>query len=208
LIEIMPKLITKLRQTRRFTMLGVLLLCYWLGLSPSRLRAQAAPAARGGAGLWAGAEYSNFSPDFGPSQRLSGIGGYLDLNWNSRYAAEAEVRFLRFNGFSDQYQDNYLIGPKITIFPKGKLHPYAKVLVGLGKFNFPYQLGYGTYFALAPGAGLDYHPSPRISLRAEYEYQFWPNSPAIAGEPSNSLKPNGFSAGFAYRLRLPHRITD
>jgi hypothetical protein len=204
----MPNQATKLRAPRSFFLLCLLLLSYCAGLRPNRLEAQAAPAVRGGAGLWSGAEYSNFSPDFGPSQRLSGIGGYLDLNWNSRYAAEAEVRFLRFNGFSSQYQDNYLIGPKITILPKGKLRPYAKVLVGLGKFNFPYQLGYGTYFALALGAGVDYRLSPRISIRAEYEYQFWPNSPGIAGEPSNSLRPNGLSAGFAYRLHFPHGLLE
>lgn len=199
----MPVLTNGLRRKRRFSLVALssLLLGGWGCLLPGQLAAQAAPAARGGGGLWAGGEYSNYSPDFGPSQRLWGLGGYVDLNWNARYAAEAEVRFLRFNGYSGQYQDNYFIGPKITLFRRGNLRPYAKALIGLGKFNFPYQLGYGTYFVVAPGGGVDYRLTHRIALRAEYEYQFWPTAPGLGGEPNNGLKPNGFSAGFAYRIR-------
>jgi len=176
-------------------LLGALLLL------PHLLQAQAAPAVRGGQGLWVGGEYSNFTPDFGAAQRLTGPGVYVDLNWNGRYAFEGEARFLRFNGLNGQYEDNYLFGPKISFFRRGKFRPYGKFLIGVGKLNFPYQIGYGTYFAMAPGGGLDYRLSRRITLRAEYEYQIWPNAPGIAGIP-NDLKPNGFSAGVAYRI--PH----
>ncbi len=97
------------------TALGLLLL--WALLSPRHLAAQAAPAVLGGDHtLWAGVEYSNFTPDFGPPQRLIGVGGYVDFNWNSRYAIEGETRFLRFNGFNGEYEDNYLAGPKINVF--------------------------------------------------------------------------------------------
>ena len=178
------------------------LLIVWVVVSPQRLAAQAAPAILGGDHtLWAGVEYSNFTPDFGPPQRLTGIGGYVDLNWNSRYAIEGEARFLRFNGFNSEYEDNYLAGPRISVFRHGKFRPYAKVLFGVGKINFPYEIGNGSYFAIAPGGGLDYRVTRRLVLRAEYEYQIWPAAPGIAGEPSNGLKPNGFSAGFAYRFR-------
>ena len=149
-----------------------------------------------------GVEYSNFTPDFGPPDRLTGIGAYVDFNWNSRYAIEGETRFLRFNGFNGEYEDNYLAGPKISVFRHGKFRPYAKVLFGVGRINFPYEIGNGSYFAIAPGGGLEYRVARRIILRAEYEYQYWPAAPGIAGEPSNGLKPNGFNAGFASRIWL------
>jgi len=187
---------------RAYAWAALAMLFIWGLFSPQRLTAQAAPAVLGGDHtLWAGVEYSNFTPDFGPPQRLVGVGGYVDFNWNSRYAIEGETRFLRFNDFNGEYEDNYLAGPKIFVFRHGKFRPYAKVLFGVGKINFPYEIGNGSYFAIAPGAGLDYRLTGRIILRAEYEYQFWPGAPGIAGEPSNGLKPNGFSAGFAYRFR-------
>jgi len=177
------------------------LLAACLLLSSTRLSAQVAPAAYGSAmNLWAGAEYSNFLPDFGPPNRLTGIGAYADLNLTSRWGVEGEARFLRFNGFYGEAQDNYLIGPKIKVIQLRKLQPYAKALVGIGQNDFPFSIGTGRYFAVAPGAGVDYRLSGRIALRAEYEYQIWPFAPGIAGEPSNGMKPNGFSAGIAFKM--------
>lgn len=171
-----------------------------LGL-PARLFAQVAPSAYASAGrLWAGAEYSNFAPDFGPSKRISGVAAYADWNLNGRLGVEGEARFLRFNGFSGESQDNYLIGPKIKVIQLGKLKPYAKILIGIGQDHFPFAIGTGRYFALAPGAGVEYRSSRRIIFRVEYEYQFWPSAPGIQGEPSNGMRPNGLSVGVAYRL--------
>jgi hypothetical protein len=178
-----------------FLLASALLLC------PARASSQVAPSAYDSSrNIWAGAEYSNFLPDFGPPQRLSGIGVYVDLNVTSRLGVEGEARFQRFNGFYGESQDNYLIGPEVILLHRGKLRPYAKVLFGIGQNDFPLTIGTGKYFILAPGGGVDYRLSRRISLRAEYEYQFWPSAPGVAGEPSNGMKPNGFSAGFAYKL--------
>lgn len=177
------------------------LLASCLLLSTGRLSSQVVPAASGSSSnIWAGAEYSNFLPDFGPSQRIAGIGAYADWNVTPRLGVEAEVRFLRFGGFSGESQDNYFAGPRITLFHHGKLVPYAKVLVGIAQNDFPFKIGTGRYLAYAPGGGLDYRLSHRVALRAEYEYQLWPSAPGVSGEPSNGMKPNGFSAGFAYRL--------
>ena len=72
--------------------------------------------------------------------------------------------------------------------------------MGLGKIQYPFSIGSGTYLALAPGGGLNYRLSRRFSLRAEYEYQMWPGSPNFTNEPAHELTPNGFHAGIAYRL--------
>ncbi|MGP8251160.1 MAG: outer membrane beta-barrel protein [Terracidiphilus sp.] len=177
------------------------LLASCLLLSPGRLSSQVVPAAHGSSdNIWAGAEYSNYLPDFGPSQRITGIGAYADWNVTSRLGIEGEVRFLRFGGFSGESQDNYLAGPRITLLHRGKLVLYAKVLAGIAQNEFPFTIGTGRYLALAPGGGLDYRLSQRVALRGEFEYQLWPSAPGVSGEPSNGMKPNGFSVGFAYRL--------
>jgi opacity protein-like surface antigen len=74
------------------------------------------------------------------------------------------------------------------------------MLVGAGEVNFPYQLGHGGYFAIAPGGGADFALRPRWRVRADYEYQIWPNAPGIPGIQSSTLKPNGVSAGFSYQV--------
>jgi opacity protein-like surface antigen len=183
------------------------LLC-WLvalaaGLFGGSARAQVVPSATGpGRSLWVGAEYSNIHASF-PSdsnQRLWGIGGFADYHLSPHIAVEAEARFLRFNSFYCETEDNYLAGPRYTARRFGKLQPYAQFLVGLGKIQYPFQIGSGSYLALAPAAGANYRISRRWTLRGEYEYQLWPGSPDVANEPAHEIKPNGFHVGLAYRL--------
>lgn len=147
-----------------------------------------------------GGEYSNFLADYGPPDRLSGFGVYADWNVGLRWGFEAEARFLLLNGFNGEAQDHYLIGPRFQLMRRGKLRPYAKLLAGLAQNNFPAPVTTGRYIAIAPGGGVDYRIRRRIALRAEYEYQFWPAAPDFVGYPSNGMNPNGFSAGFAYRV--------
>lgn len=185
-----------------FRNFGIALL---LVLSPASVFAQAAPAVRGGGqSLWVGTTYSNFSPDFGPPHRLIGIGVNADLSWSPRLTLEGEMRFLRFNGFGGEHQDDYLLGPKFTLLRRGRFTPYAKFVFGLGAVTFPYQIGNGTYFVYAPGGGVDYRLSRKLSVRGGYEYQFWPSAPGIPGEPDNGMHPNGFSIGVAYRALCMH----
>jgi opacity protein-like surface antigen len=175
-----------------------------LVLFPSRLSSQVVPAAHGSSlEIRAGVEYSNFLPDFGPPDRLAGIGVYVDLNTASRWSLEGEARFLRFNGFNGESQSSYFIGPKITLFRPGKLRPYTKALFGIGQNNFPFKIGTGRYLALAPGGGVDYRLSSRIMLRGEYEYQLWPEAPGVQDNPSNGMKPHGLCVGFSYKVFGP-----
>jgi hypothetical protein len=52
---------------------------------------------------------------------------------------------------------------------------------------------------IAPGAGMNYRLNSRWQLRAEYEYQFWLNSPGYSNEPDHQLRPNGVHIGIAFR---------
>jgi hypothetical protein len=82
----------------------------------------------------------------------------------------------------------------------GKLQPYAQCLVGIGKIQYPFQIGAGSYFVAAPGAGANYRFARKWSLTGGYEYQFWPGSPDVAAEPAHPIAPSGFHVGLAFRL--------
>jgi opacity protein-like surface antigen len=178
------------------TMLASALLC-------PLARAQVVPSAYETAqSLWVGAEYADSSASFPyrTGQRLEGFAVFANYKLNSRLGVEGNARFLHFGGFENSTESSYLAGPRIGFLSKGRLHPYGKFLVGAGRIHYPFDIGDATYFALAPGAGADYRISRTWSLRAEYEYQIWPNSPGYANEPKHDLTPNGFQVGVAYRI--------
>jgi opacity protein-like surface antigen len=186
----------RLSLSRLVAALGVFL---FAGLA----RAQVAPSAIGPSHpLWVGAEYSNVNASFpyGSDQRLWGFGVFADYHLAAHVGLEAEARFLGFNSFYGETEDNYLAGPQYLIARIGNLQPYAQFLVGLGKIQYPFDIGNGSYLALAPGAGVNYRIGRRWSLRAEYEYQLWPGSPNIGNEPAHEITPSGFHVGIVYRL--------
>ncbi len=166
-------------------------------------QAQVVPSATGPAHpLWVGGEYSNVHSSFpyASDQRLWGFGVFADYGLTGHIGLEADARFLRFNSFYGETEDNYLAGPRYLIGTFGRFQPYAQFLLGLAKIQYPFNIGNGSYLALAPGAGASYRIGRRWSVRAEYEYQLWPCSPDIANEPAHEITPNGFHAGIAYRL--------
>jgi len=183
----------------------LLLVLGWLAVMPAApgvsLHAQTTPAATSrGLVVWAGAEYSNFQTDF-EGGRLGGIGVYADFDRTAHWGAETEARWFRFEETAGQSGSNYLIGLRYRrSFDHGTIVPYAKFLAGAGLMNYPHNIGHGSYFALAPGAGVDFRIRPRLSVRADYEYQRWPAAPGFPGLPSHGLSPNGISIGFAWRI--------
>lgn len=156
--------------------------------------------------LWAGAEYSNINASFPyqSNQTLWGIGGFVDYHRTTHIDFEGEVRFLRFNSnFPNLYEDNYLAGPRYIVERFHKFQPYAQVLFGINKIQYPYTIGSGRYFALAGGGGVNYRFAPKWTIRGEYEYQYWVNSPNITIIPpqtEHTLTPYGYHIGLAYRV--------
>jgi opacity protein-like surface antigen len=181
-------------------------ICWMVALAACLLagsaQAQVVPSAYGRHALWVGGEYSNFHASFPyqSSQRLWGIGGFADYRLTDHIGVVAEARFLRFNSFYGESEDNYLGGAHYLIKNFGKLQPYAIGLVGIARIQYPFQIGSGRYLAIAPGGGASYSIAHKWSVRGEYEYQLWMNSPNIPYEPAHMLKPNGFNIGVAYRL--------
>lgn len=128
------------------------------------------------------------------------MGAFADYHATSHIGIEAETRFLRFNSFYGETEDNYLAGPRYMARSWGKLQPYAQCLVGIARMQYPFQIGSGSYLAVAPGAGANYRIARRWVLRGEYEYQFWPGSPDIADEPGHEITPSSFHIGIAFKL--------
>jgi len=189
-------------------LLGALLL-----FVPAFAYAQVSPATRGGEmNLWAGVEYSNFRPDFGPntnfptvSSHLGGITIVGDLNnvVIKKLGLEGEARWLRFNEYQGEKESNYLAGPRYRLWRWNGLSFYGKFLFGAGLITFPSQGGSGSYFAYAPGGTVEWRLSRRWLARGDYEYQFWPAAPGTVitfPDPSHGMNPNGISVGVSYRI--------
>ena len=83
------------------------------------------------------------------------------------------------------------------------VRPYGKVLAGLGSIDFPplpasppwYRHDDRTITAL--GAGADFHVWRAVWVRADWEYQFWPN---LFGNP-HPLSPTGVTLGAVYDFK-------
>ena len=127
---------------------------------------------------------------------LVGIGTYVDVHFTHWIQIEGEARWLRFNEYAGEHEDNYLIGPKVPIHQFGRANAYGKVMIGLGKMTFPSNYGYGTFTALAYGGGVDYKLTRKLSVRAiDFEFQQWP-----VWLNNSSLYPYGVSVGVGYKV--------
>ncbi|SEG23424.1 Opacity protein [Bryocella elongata] len=164
--------------------------------TPLAADAQAHPTASGpGSYLDAGGGVSLFESDYG--QRYIG-GGYVnvDMHPHWRFGLEAEGRWLRVHTDEGVTQSNYLIGPHVNIKEFGPMVVYGKFLVGGSRMVFPFNDGYGTFFTMAPGGGLDFRLGDRWTVRApDFEYQIWQDFGTYG-----SLHPYGVSVGLTYRI--------
>jgi hypothetical protein len=168
-------------------------------------RAQVVPAAtRGQFSVTVGGIGSAFQPDYEgggvpstSSNRLYGLGGYVDVKFTRWFQAEAEGRWLKFNQLDNINQSNYLLGPRVPIHTfVHRVTPYGKVLFGFTNMNFEFNEATGRFTTIAYGGGVDIKATKRISVRAfDFEYQqlpTWYNHQA--------LYPYGGSVGVSYRI--------
>jgi opacity protein-like surface antigen len=155
-----------------------------------------------GNSLWIGGEYTNLQAGFpiNSTIRVSGIGVIGNYNWNHQFGLEMHARFLSFGSWHGETEQDYLVGPRYTLLHSNKWRPYADFKVGLVKIQYPFSMGSGNSFTMAPGGGLERRLNLKLSARAAYEYQILSNSPNFTNEPKFGIKPNGFSAGITYRI--------
>ena len=164
-----------------------------------------------------GGGFSAYDTDFGGKYMY---GPTLWADWHPRFL---DGFFLR--NFSIEAQarditwDEHTLGPtadfRETTAGGGLLYharrfrffgfdPYAKGLISFGGIHFgstnpavnalhPYDHDTRTVYSL--GGGVDYRIAHRVTVRADYEYQWWPQ---FLG--SNALTPNGFTVGALYNF--------
>jgi hypothetical protein len=159
-----------------------------------RDNAQAVPTATApGAYISVGMTQSFFDSGYG-QQNVQGVGVYADINPIRQAGLEAEGRWLKQKQSPNIGQSTYLIGPRVQ-FRRGPYTPYVKTLVGLGHFEFPYDMARGRYFVIAPGAGVDLMLGNDLKVRLiDVEYQQWPQF------TFGTINPYGISFGLSYRV--------
>ncbi len=83
-----------------------------------------------------------------------------------------------------------------------RFRPYGKFLLGFGNADYPIPTGFyhQTRTVTTFGGGVSYPVLPAISLRAEYEYQYWPQFWFTSRGIGGSLNPNGITIGATYQL--------
>jgi hypothetical protein len=140
----------------------------------SAVPAQVAPAGHQDVlRLSAGIIGSGDTFQYGPRKML-GVGAFADWDTSSHIGIEAEARWVEFHQRADVHAATFSMGLRYH-FVFGRFQPYAKGLVGLGNFNYPYNLGQDLDLIVTAGGGVDYRWTRRISLRiADFEYQDWP----------------------------------
>ena len=185
-------------------MLRPFLIVAALVLAPWFLNAQAVYSGeRSPVSFTVGGSVSYFDAAYGGYKVMGAVGSvnFSPFIWD-RVGLVAEGRWLSLNASHGFAEYNYLAGPvyRIPMSEHRMIHPYVKGLIGEGIVDFPNNFAYGRYFVFAPGGGVDLTLNRRWRLRADYEYQIWPQAPGIPDESVPMMKPNGVSVGFTYRV--------
>lgn len=170
--------------------------------------AQVAPEATGnGLPLTVGFGYSNYDTDW--SGRLSGPMFWADwdlhqlpsyLHGLGMEVEGRDLNYQRTGGIPNLRLDSAGGGPVYTLRQFRRVRPYGKFLVEFGSIDFTIR-GYPNYThdtrtLYAPGGGVNVRAFQNVFVRAEYEYQFWPD----LGR-GHVLNPRGFTFGVAYDFR-------
>ena len=157
-----------------------------------------------------GAGFSNFSLDWGTSNpRMNGYTLWVD--WRPPvlrgFGIELEGRDVNWSAPAD------LSGHRMTTGSGGvnyewrnwrrvpRIQPFGKFLVGFGSISFPGNsttYNHDTRTVYEPGGGADILVANKFSIRAEYDYQWWPQ---LFGP--NALTPNGITVGGMYDFGRP-----
>lgn len=89
------------------------------------------------------------------------------------------------------------------------LRPYAKYMAGFGNTDYgdydTQMRDHDSRTISSMGGGVDYRVSRDFWVRADYEYQIWPDF-FKATTPAGKLNPQGFTLGVMYQLGLHHQF--
>lgn len=198
----------------RFRTAWIAVLC--VGILPAHSQ-NTYSATKGGVPLTVGVGISNFDTNWvdstgNYSRRMDGATLWADWSFRtlshhlSGLSAEVEGRdisFARPVQLPNMRFDTAEVGLLYAWQKHHLFHPYAKYLMGLGSVDFPGVPGYqhDTRTVTAPGVGIDIYATHSLWVRADYEYQFWPQLSYHGG----SIEPNGVTLGVVYDFAGMHR---
>jgi hypothetical protein len=162
-----------------------------LGGVSSHSFAQATATASRRTAMQIGGGWSFANPDYG-GHRTQGWTVYGDLDLSRHWGIEGDIHRSADVTVSRVLTDSYLIGPRY-VFHYKRIDPYAKAILGFGRFKYlDYDTAY-TYKIYSLGGGLDLQATNHLNIRAiDFEYQNWP------GFPPSGLAPTLFTSGAAY----------
>jgi hypothetical protein len=144
-----------------------------------------------------GALWIDYTPDILPAS-LKGLGLEIEARDISMKTDSKGQRSLR---------EDIASGGVIYSLPRfNNIHPYGKLLIGLGSEDYP-MMGYAHLHqditVSSFGGGADYRLMKKVWLRGDFEYQFWPGffqyAPALH-KPAGTLSPFGYTVGVMYHF--------
>jgi hypothetical protein len=141
--------------------------------------------------MWGETVWADYYPGFFTSH-VHGLGVELegrDISIGRNLPAQKNIR-----------QDTIEFGGIYSWHHFRNFHPYAKMLVGIGSYDFTTtnpKYSHDTRALMAGAGGFDYHVWGPFWARADYEYQVWQ---LLLG---NYPDPQGFTAGIAYDFGRP-----
>ena len=165
----------------------------------AQARATASRLAEGQIGF----SFLNGDSDYARS-RFNGYGIYADLDFHRGFGVEAEYRYISDGDPYPQtnvYERTYQVGGRYSRH-YGRFQPFAKLLVGRGVLNYPYDGANVGYNMGTIGGGTDIRVVHHVNARIDYEYQKWfsVSRNAVPFTPNDSLTPTILSGGFAYHF--------
>lgn len=176
-------------------------------MAPLHARAQASASGQYDYSPFAvGAGASLFSPDFNKGLMM-GVNFWVDYRpqFIARHVAglsvAAELRDLNYHRSASQTklrEDTYQGGFRYEWQRYENVRPYGRVMAGYGSISFPpTSSGYehDSRAITAFSGGADFRIEGNAWMRADYEYQIWPNL------FSTGIHPQGVSVGVIYNFR-------
>jgi opacity protein-like surface antigen len=199
-----------------------LALAILVGSAASSSHAQSEPTAKArGIPFAIGAGLSGYNADYEHGHLLGGTlwVDYIPNQppWFLRgFRLEVEARDLNYGRSATQpanLREDVVQGGLVYAWPHFlNFRPYAKLSEGYGNTDYESKTAgrhHDSRTIVSGGGGVEYRAYRQLWVRADYEYQSWPNffkhpktatTPAL---PSGRLNPQGFTVGVVYHFTRP-----
>jgi hypothetical protein len=170
-------------------------------------RAQVAPSAKvGGIPLAVSVGISDYNLDWGDDRRMQGA--VIRAGWSFFHGVgiDFDARTIFINTpepLTRMQQSTFLLGAYYVVPRPWPVRPFVRYGGGIGLLEFPSKnplYTRDTFTVYAPSGGIEVPVMNKLSIRGEYEYQFWQK---VFGP--HDLTPQGYTIGVTYYVGGIHR---